>query len=199
VFAADQDRPRLLEDEGFAAAGTRFTYAIGRLVLWSPNPAIDLEDGVAVLRAGRFRKLAMANPRVAPYGLAAQEVLETLGLAAELKDRIVQGENIAQTHAMIATGSADLGFTALSYVTSHVTNMPGTGNRQAGTVWHIPPDLYSPIRQDAVLMTRAKDNDAARAFFAYAGSAQAREIIRAYGFQTEPAHSNPAGTNRVQP
>lgn len=191
VFAADQRRPLLLEDEGFAVAGTRFTYAIGQLVLWSPNPAFDLEDGVAILRSGRFRKLAMANPRVAPYGLAAHQVLERLGLDAELKDRIVQGENIAQTHAMIATGSADLGFTALSFVTPFVT--------PSVSFWRIPAELYSPIRQDAVLMARAKDNDAARAFFAYAGSAQAREIIRSHGYLTDPPHSNPAGTIRVKP
>ncbi|MEX0941464.1 MAG: molybdate ABC transporter substrate-binding protein [Pseudomonadales bacterium] len=201
LLAADERRPALLDGQGIAVPGSRFTYAIGQLALWSPHPRFVLDDGIAVLRAGEFRRLAMANPRVAPYGLAAQEVLATLGIAALLKDRIVQGENIGQTHAMIATGGAELGFTALSYVTSAGSSSGNTShNTQTGTHWRVPTDLYSPIRQDAVLMARAKENTAARAFLAYLQSNQARQIIRAHGYLTDDEPPiNPNGSINLKP
>ena len=173
-FAADARHPEMLESDGLAVSGSRFTYAIGRLVLWSP------EDGYVdgrgqVLEVGDFRHLAIANPRLAPYGLAAQEVLESRGLWENLEQRLVRGENIGQAFQFVKSGNAELGLVALSQVTSP-ESQPETGSR-----WLVPEGLHTPIRQQAVLL---EDSAATRAFGEFIRSAEARSIIRSFGYQT---------------
>lgn len=175
-FAADARRPRLLEEEGHGVPGSRFTYAIGRLVLWSPREGL-VDDGGAVLRGAGFRHLAIANPRLAPYGRAAREVLEALGLWPGLRGRLVQGENIAQTFQFVASGNADLGFVALSQVR-------GPGGDREGSQWEVPPELFAPIAQEAVLL---RDHPAARDFLEFVRSDRARALIRAYGYEVPGA------------
>lgn len=175
-LAADQEHPRRLHQA--EAAGEPFTYAIGRLVLWSPDVRRIGADGAAVLRAGDFRRLAMANPALAPYGIAARQVLESLELSDDLRDRIVLGENIGQAHAMVATGNAELGFVALSYVLSPRNDMPGSR-------WDVPQALYSPIRQDGVLLARGAGNRAATAFIDWLRGDEARGVIRNFGYGVE--------------
>jgi molybdate transport system substrate-binding protein len=175
LLAADQRRPELLEREGDAVSGSRFTYAVGRLALWSADPARVAADGSETLRAGAFRKLAMANPDLAPYGEAAMQTLAALGLLETLEKKIVMGENVGQAHALVATGNAELGFVALSYVLS-------PRNEKPGSHWAVPQELYQPIRQDAVLLVRAVDNVAARAFLEYLKSDAARSVIERFGY-----------------
>ena len=179
MLAADERRPQLLVENGAAVKGSRFTYAIGRLTLWSPDPNMIAADGAKTLAAGRFHKLAMANPKLAPYGAAAQQTLKTLGLADKLASRIVTGANIGQTFAMVSTGNADLGFVALSYVLS-------SRNHQPGSRWDVPRSDYSPIRQDAVLTMHGKNNAVAKAFLKFLRSPQAVETIKHYGYMTAP-------------
>lgn len=178
LLAADQSYPARLESAGLAIRGSRFTYATGRLSLWSADAARISGDGAAVLRRGEFRRLAMANPELAPYGVAARELLEALNLFDSLRERIVMGENIGQTHAMVATGNAELGLVARAYVMSE-------RNTTGGSHWDVPPDYHSPIRQDAVLLTRAEDNSAARDLLAYLRRPDVREVIREYGYDVD--------------
>lgn len=175
MLAADQRRPRLLEKSGMAVAGSRFTYALGRLTLWSPDASLIGTDGANELRHGTFRFLAIANPGVAPYGLAAKQALTKLGLWKSLRPRIVMGQNIAQTFAMVATGNAELGLVAKSYAIS-------PNNAQPGSSWNVPQALYKPIRQDAVLLTRGRNNAAAKAFLAFLKSDAAKAVMRTYGY-----------------
>ncbi len=175
LLAADQLRPERLEAEGLAVPGSRFTYALGYLTLWSVDPEAIGADGAGILSAGAFRRLAIANPALAPYGVAARQALKALDLQDKLADRIVMGENIGQTFAMVATGNAELGLVARSYVASPRNGRPGSR-------WDLPDHLYEPIRQDAVLLTRAQDNAAARAFLDYLRSKDARGIIAGYGY-----------------
>lgn len=175
LLAADQRRPELLESGGLAVAGSRFTYAVGRLTLWSPDEGRVGTDGEATLRAGEFRSLSLANPELAPYGLAAKKTLEGLGLWETLEKKIVMGENIGQAHALVASGNADLGFVALSYVLS-------PRNEQPGSRWDVPARLYTPIRQDAVLLSRAAGNAAARALLSFLKSEETRKLIESYGY-----------------
>lgn len=177
-LSADQRTIAQLEAEGGSAEGTRFTYAIGKLTLWSADDALIGDDGAAFLQANTFRALAIANPDVAPYGLAARQTLEALGLWGTLEPKIVRGENIGQTHAMVSTGNAEAGFVALSYVLS-------PSNQQPGSRWDVPQECYEPIRQDAVVTVRGADNEAATAFIAYLASAPAKAIIEDYGYATE--------------
>lgn len=178
LLAADQTHPSRLESGGLAILGSRFTYATGRLSLWSADAARFAGDGAAVLRRGEFRRLAMANPELAPYGVAALEFLEALNLFDDLRDRIVMGENIGQTHAMVATGNAELGLVARAHVSSE-------RNAAAGSQWAVPAHYHSPIRQDAVLLTRAEDNSAARDLLAYLRRNEVREVIRGYGYEVD--------------
>ena len=175
LLSADEDTPRRLESEKFAVAGSRFTYALGRLVLWSPKPGFGDEDA---LRSQLFARLAIANPRLAPYGLAARQTLEKLGLWEGLQKKLVQGENIAQTFQFVSTGNADAGFVALSQVREA---RAGTGSH-----WLVPERYHSRLRQDAVLLARGAGNDAARGFLAYLKSARAAERIRAHGYEAAP-------------
>lgn len=177
-LAADQRRPALLADEGRAVAGSRFTYAVGRLSLWSPDPRRIPLDGVETLAAGEFRRLAMANPRLAPYGAAAAEVLRSLGLLDAMAERIVMGENVGQVYSMVATGNAELGFVALSQA---LTMAPA----DAGSRWDVPTELHSQIRQDAVLLDHGRSNVAAREFLRFLTSAEGARIIRSFGYDMD--------------
>lgn len=177
-LSADQETPARLEKEGQAVAGSRFTYATGRLTLWSPEPGRVGRDGAATLREGKFRNLAMANPELAPYGAATKQALEKLGLWERFKDKIVMGETIGQAHAMIASGNAELGFVALSSVLS-------PRNETKGSRWDVPGHLYEPLQQDAVLLTRAASNPAARGFLDFLRSAKAKALIESYGYHVE--------------
>lgn len=177
-LSADQERPERLEKERLAVAGSRFTYATGRLTLWSAEPGRVGGDGAATLRRGEFRRLAIANPDLAPYGAAAKETLEKLGLWQRLADKIVMGETIGQAHTLVASGNAELGFVALSSVLS-------PRNPTKGSRWDLPPNLHSPIRQDAVLLAKGAGNPAARRFLDFLRSEKAKAVIRRYGYSTE--------------
>lgn len=176
LLAADQERPILLERDGLAVPGSRRTYAIGRLTLWSADPERIQGDVPTLLSAGSFRRLAMANPELAPYGAAARDVLTGFGIYAALRENIVTAENIGQTYAMVATGNAEIGFVAASGVRS-----TGEGSR-----WDVPADLHAPIRQDAVLLSRAANNIAAQAFLDFLQTDRARAIISGYGYGVDP-------------
>ncbi len=172
-LAADDTTPARLEAEGDAVTGTRFTYAIGRLVLWSAKEGYV--DAKGEVLTSDFRHLSLANPKTAPYGAAAMDTLAKLGLADRLRGRIVQGENISQAHQFVSTGNAELGFVALSQVFKD-------GRITSGSAWVVPAGMYAPIRQDAAILSRGKDNPAARAFVDYLKGAKAAAIIRAYGY-----------------
>ncbi|WP_372719716.1 molybdate ABC transporter substrate-binding protein [Immundisolibacter sp.] len=173
LLSADVERPDVLEKSGLGVAESRFTYAIGRLALWSPDPQVIGVDGQAYLRAGGFRHLVIANPAVAPYGVAAQQTLENLGLWPTLQDKLVRGEDIGQVYSMVASGAAEAGLVALSTVP--------VGSRP-GSYWKVPQDLYAPLEQDAILVTRARDNPAARALLDYLKSPAARSVIAELGY-----------------
>jgi molybdate transport system substrate-binding protein len=171
-LSADMERPRLLESEGLGVAGTRFTYAVGRLALWSAQPGLALDDG-AVLRGDAVRRLAIANPKTAPYGSAARQVLEHMGLWEALQGRLVQAENIAQTYQYVVTGNATVGFVALAQLEA----------AQPASAWWLPPaGWYAPIEQQALLLRRGADNAAARAFLAYLRGPAARATLAALGY-----------------
>ena len=177
LLAADQKRPELLEEEGVGVASSRFTYAIGSLVLWSAD-AGAVDDGPAVLEANGFNKLSIANPKLAPYGEAAMETLAALGLKEAVEPKLVMGENIAQAIQFVDTGNADLGFVALSQV------MQG-GQITKGSGWVVPGDMHAPIRQDAVLLKRGADNPAVNALMTYLKGDKAHAIIHSFGYETE--------------
>ena len=177
-LSADQERPERLEKERLAVAGSRFTYATGRLALWSSEPGRIGGDGAATLRKGEFRRLAIANPELAPYGAAAKETLEKLGLWERFKERIVMGETIGQAHTLIASGNAELGFVALSSLVSPQSEAKGSR-------WDVPPRLHAPIHQDAVLLARAAGNAAARGFLDFLRSEKAKAVIRSYGYSID--------------
>jgi molybdate transport system substrate-binding protein len=178
-LSADAERPERLEQDGLAVAGSRFTYALGRLVLWSNDPA--LKDCKAALAAGRFRHLSIANPKTAPYGVAALAVLARLGVPAEsLGGRLVQGENIAQTLQFVASGGAQLGFVALS-------QLRGASAPVGSCRWEVPADLHAPLLQQAVLLRRAGGNAAAAEFLRFLRADTARELIRRDGYDLAPA------------
>ena len=174
LIAADAETPKKLIAEGLAVAGSNVTYAIGKLVLWSAQPGY-VDDQGAVLAAGKFAHLAIANPKLAPYGRAGMEVLKERGLSDAVGPRLVTAESIAQAHQFIATGNAELGFVALSQVAT-------PGHPATGSYWLVPPSLYGEIRQDAVLLKPGKKNPAAAALLAYLMSAAAKSVIQSYGY-----------------
>ncbi|KQY95203.1 molybdate ABC transporter substrate-binding protein [Caulobacter sp. Root1455] len=174
-LSADAERPRKAEQEGLAVAGTRYTYAVGRLVLYSKTPGLVDAKG-AVLGSDRFVKLAIADPAAAPYGRAAVETLRKLKLYDALAPRIVTGSSIAQTYQYVATGNAELGFVALSQVIGE----PG------GSRWLTPATLHAPIAQQAVLLKTGEKNPAARAFLTFLRSPAAVTIIKRYGYEVRP-------------
>ncbi|MBV2133084.1 molybdate ABC transporter substrate-binding protein [Pseudomonas sp. MAP12] len=174
-LAADDATPAKLESEGAALAGSRFTYAIGTLVLWSATPGY-VDDQGAVLKKDQFRHLALANPKTAPYGVAALATLAKLGIAEKtLQGRLVLGENITQAHQFVATGNAELGFIALSQVYKD-------GKLASGSAWIVPADYHAPIRQDALILAKGKDNPAAAALVDYLKGPKATALIRSYGY-----------------
>ena len=174
LLAADDETPARLEKEGMAVAGSRFTYSIGQLALWSAKPGY-VDDKGEVLKKGAFKHLALANPKLAPYGAAAVETLTRLGLLASIEPRFVQGENIAQTFQFISTGNAELGFVALSQVYEG-------GKLKSGSAWIVPASLHAPIRQDAVVLAKGKDNPAAAALVKFLKADPARAVIKSYGY-----------------
>mgnify|MGYP006095769061 FL=1 len=174
-FSADDEKPALLELNELASG--RFTYAIGTLALWSKSPGLEFDQG-AYLSRGLFNKLSMANPRLAPYGKAAVEVLASLGLEESTRSRWVQGESITQTYQFIDSENADLGFVALSQIMKD-------GRILQGSAWLVPSELHSPIRQDAVLLNRAEGKQAALDFLDYVQSISVKTIIKSYGYQVE--------------
>ncbi|WP_199452984.1 molybdate ABC transporter substrate-binding protein [Marinobacter sp. bablab_jr008] len=174
-MAADAQRPQLLESEGMAVPGSRFTYARGKLVLWSPETAAFLSP-IAYLNEQPFSRLAIANPKTAPYGLAAQQVLEHLELWSPLQPKLVRGDSIAQTFQFIASGNAQAGLVALAQVKAWPD--------QDGTLWRIPQSYYAPIDQQAILLKRGADNTAARDWLAFLQSPEAVAIIQGYGYDT---------------
>ncbi|MBV7481356.1 molybdate ABC transporter substrate-binding protein [Bordetella sp. BOR01] len=174
-LAADDERPARLEAEQQAVPGSRFTYAIGSLALWSAKPDY-VDDQGAVLKKNDFKHLAIANPKTAPYGLAAIQVMDKLGVAEAIKPKIVEGQSIAQAQQFVATGNAELGFVALSQVYKD-------GKLTSGSAWLVPASLHDPIKQDAVILAKGKDNPAAQAFVDYLKGPKAAEIIKSYGYQ----------------
>ena len=176
LLSADVTTPQKLEAEGKTVAGTRFTYAIGRLALWSPKPGLVDAQG-KVLETGQFAHLALANAKLAPYGLAAETVLQGLGVYDRLQAKLVRGENIAQTYQFVSTGAAELGFVAQSQIWQD-------GKLRAGSAWLIPAVTYPPLRQDGVLL---KDQPAARALLDFLKSASARSLIQRFGYDLPPS------------
>jgi molybdate transport system substrate-binding protein len=174
-LAADDTTPAKLEKEGDTVPGSRFTYAIGTLVLWSAKEGFVDEQG-EVLKKGGFAHLSLADPEKAPYGTAAVEALKRLGLYAGLEAKIVKGNNIAQAHQFVSTGNAELGFVALSQVFKE-------GRITSGSAWIVPANLYEPILQDAVILQKGKENAAATAFVQYLKSAKAVAIIESFGYR----------------
>jgi molybdate transport system substrate-binding protein len=174
LLAADDETPAKIEKEGAAPAGTRFTYAIGKLVLWSAQPGL-VDDKGNVLKTGNFAHLAIASPKVAPYGAAAIEVLKKMDLLAAIEPKFVQGENISQAHQFVVSGNAPLGFVAMAQVYEG-------GKLKSGSAWIVPSTLYSPIRQDAIVLAKGKGKPAADAFIKYLKGEKARNVIRSYGY-----------------
>ncbi len=174
-LAADEATPARLGKEGVAVPGSRLTYATGRLVLWSANPAL-VDDKAAVLVRNNFKHLAIAAPKLAPYGAAALETLTQIGVLPALQPKLVIGESIGQTFSMVSTGNAELGFVAMSQVFED-------GKLKTGSAWVVPANLHGPLKQDAVLLARGKSNPAALQLMAFLKSAQARVIMNSFGYE----------------
>lgn len=176
LLAADAPTPARLVDEGHAQAASRFTYAIGQLVLWSPLPGrVDAEG--RVLSGSGWQRLAIANPKLAPYGAAAMAVLHKRGQVGHVAPRLVTGDSLGQAYQFVATGNAELGFVALSQVQA-------PGQAAPGSMWRVPQAYYPEIRQDAVLLRRGEANPAAAALLKYLRETEARTLIAAYGYMT---------------
>jgi molybdate transport system substrate-binding protein len=175
LLAADGETPARLEREGHAVSGTRFTYATGRLVLWSAQPGL-VDDKGEVLAKGGFEHIALANPKLAPYGAAAVETLTRLNLLERVRPHFVQGENIGQAFQFVATGNAPLGFVALSQVMVN-------GRIAKGSAWVVPAGFHTPIRQDAAILAPGRDSAGAAALAAYLRGEKSRAIIRSYGYE----------------
>ena len=173
-LAADTKHPAMLETEGLSVRGQNFTYAVGKLALWSAQAGrVDAQG--KVLKSGTFRHIAIASPKLAPYGAAAVEAMTQLGVYDRLRPKIVQGQNIAQAHQFVGSGNAELGLLALSQIYKD-------GKVTSGSAWILPSKLYSPIKQDATLLVKGKDNPAAVALMRYLKSKTAHQIIAAYGY-----------------
>jgi molybdate transport system substrate-binding protein len=175
LLAADAHTPAKIEKEGLGVQGTTFTYAIGQLVLWSKKPGL-VDDQGEILKTGNFSKLAIANPKLAPYGAAAIEVLNHLGVMRQVRPKIVEGANIAQTYQFVFSANADLGFVALSQVYEN-------GKLKQGSGWLVPNSMHSPIKQDVILLNPGRDNPAAIALLTYLRSDAAKVVIRKFGYE----------------
>jgi molybdate transport system substrate-binding protein len=174
-LAADDTTPAKLESEGLTVPGSRFTYAIGALALWSVKDGYVDANG-DVLKKNEFKHLAVANPKAAPYGQAAMQALDKLGLTQAVAAKIVEGQNISQTQQFVATGNAELGFVALSQIYKN-------GKITGGSAWIVPASLHEPIRQDAVILNKGKDNPVAKAFVDYLKGPKAAEVIKSFGYK----------------
>ena len=174
LLAADTRHPQLLIDQGIAVEGSVFTYAVGRLTLWSPNPTHVIDDLNALRRDG-IRHVAMANPKTAPYGQATYEVLSGAGLWRSLQHRIVQGENIGQAFQFVASGNAEIGFVALSQVLN-------PRNRHPGNRWDVPQHLHAPLEQNAVLLRKGQSHEPAKTFLRFLREPFARQVIHNFGY-----------------
>lgn len=175
LFSADETTPAKLEAQRLGVSGWRFTYAVGSLVLWSAD-AEYLDGSDAMLKANQFQHLAIANPKAAPYGRAANEVLAALDLLHAVQGKLVEGQSITQAHQFVATGNAELGFVALSQVYKD-------GQLSSGSAWIVPSELYAPIKQDVLLLKKGEHNRAAQALLKYLKGAKAAGIISSYGYQ----------------
>lgn len=178
LLSADAKTPERMEEEKLGVSGSRFTYAVGKLALWSSDPARISRNGADALKADDVRHIAIANPDLAPYGVASRETLQSLDLWDPLKSKIVMGQNIGQTHSMVATGNAQLGFVALSAILS-----PRATSK--GSHWEVPQKLFAPIKQDAILLNAGRDNEAATAFLKFLRTPEARTVIERYGYGIE--------------
>lgn len=174
-LSADDTTPEKLEKEGETVKGSRFTYAIGTLALWSAKEGYVDAKG-EVLKKNEYKHLSIANPKAAPYGLAATQVLAKQGLTDKVKDKIVEGQNITQAFQFVSTGNAELGFVALSQIYKD-------GKVTSGSAWIVPADLHEPIKQDAVILNKGKDNPAAKALVEYLKGPKAAAVIKSYGYQ----------------
>jgi len=174
-LAADDSTPAKLEQEKAIVPGSSFTYAIGTLALWSPKPGYVDSKG-EVLRKNDFKHLSIANPKAAPYGLAATQVLEQLKLTDATHAKLVEGQNITQAYQFVSTGNAELGFVALSQIYKD-------GKVSEGSAWIVPANLHEPIRQDAVILSKGQDNPAAKALVDYLKTPKAAALIKSYGYE----------------
>jgi molybdate transport system substrate-binding protein len=175
LLAADTLTPAKIEKEGLGVPGTTFTYAIGQLVLWSKKPGL-VDDQGEILKTGNFSKIAIANPKLAPYGSAAIEVLNHLGIMSQVKPKIVEGSNIAQAYQFVFSENASLGFVAMSQVYED-------GKLKQGSDWIVPAKIYSPIKQDAILLNSGRNNPAAIALMTYLQSEAAKAVMHKFGYQ----------------
>jgi molybdate transport system substrate-binding protein len=174
-LAADDSTPAKLESEHETVPGSRFTYATGTLALWSAKPGYVDADG-AVLKGNGYQHLSIANPKAAPYGLAATQVLDKLNLTDATRAKLVEGQSITQAFQFVSTGNAELGFVALSQIYKD-------GKLASGSAWIVPATLHEPIRQDAVILTKGRDNPAAQALMDYLKGAKAAAIIQSFGYK----------------
>ena len=174
LLAADDETPARLVKEGDGVAGSRFTYAIGKLVLWSPKPGY-VDDKGEVLKTGSFAHLAIANPKLAPYGLAATETMQALGLSSALQSRLVTAESISQALQFVVSGNAELGFIAYSQIHKD-------GRLIDGSYWIVPSKYHSPIRQDLVVLEKGQGSAAVAALAGYLKSEAAKAVIKSYGY-----------------
>jgi molybdate transport system substrate-binding protein len=175
LLAADDTTPAKLEKEGDTVPGSRFTYAVGKLALWSAKEGY-VDDKGAVLKANQYQHLSIADPKAAPYGLAATQVLAKLDLTDATKDKIVTGQNITQAYQFVSTGNAELGFVALSQIYKD-------GKVTSGSAWLVPANLHDPIKQDAVILSKGKDSAAAKALVEYLKGPKAAAVIKSYGYE----------------
>ena len=174
-LSADEEMPRQLMQDGFAVGGSRFVYAMGRLVLWSVQPDL-VDEKAAVLNRGNFKILAIANPRFSPYGVAAKETLTKLTMWNSIQEKLAKGDNVTLTYQMAASEKTDLALVALSQVMRD-------GKIASGSWWIVPPELHNPIHQAAVLLAHAKDPAAAKAFLSFLTSEKARAVMRGFGYE----------------
>ncbi|MDQ0740327.1 molybdate ABC transporter substrate-binding protein [Pseudomonas sp. W4I3] len=174
-LSADDTTPQKLEAEGETVKGSRFTYAVGTLALWSAKEGYVDTNG-EVLKQNAFKHLSIANPKAAPYGLAATQVLAREGLADKVKDKLVEGQNITQAYQFVSTGNAELGFVALSQIYKD-------GKLSSGSAWIVPSSLHDPIKQDAVILNKGKDSVAAKALVDYLKGPKAAAVIKSYGYE----------------
>ncbi|AIG01050.1 molybdate-binding periplasmic protein [Pseudomonas fluorescens] len=174
-LSADDTTAQKLESEGDTVKGSRFTYAVGTLALWSAKEGYVDTEG-AVLKKNEYQHLSIANPKAAPYGLAATQVLAKLGLTDQVKSKLVEGQNITQAYQFVSTGNAELGFVALSQIYKD-------GKVSSGSAWIVPGQMHDPIKQDAVILNKGKDNPAAKALVDYLKGPKAAAVIKSYGYQ----------------